>query len=229
MFSVVFFYTYKITFIDGDYYYGSRASIVTPKEDSGYVGSPKTHKDKWKTHAFSKTILNVFENLKEVQEEEIRLIKPVYRTDPQCLNENCGGRINHTPEVRKKISAKVKGRTQSEETKSKRSKAQKGKPRGPMSDETKRKLREARIGQSSWNRGIAHTEETKQKMSNFHKNRIRKPHSEKTKQKMSETKRGSNNPNYGKKHKHSDETKLKISEAVKKRHATRRLTENPKA
>ena len=66
---MTYFYTYKINFVDGFYYFGSRKTEVKPKDDI-YWGSPKTHKDKWKTTMFSKTILNVFENGKEMMNEE---------------------------------------------------------------------------------------------------------------------------------------------------------------
>lgn len=87
--------------------------------DDIYWGSPKTHKDKWNTMMFHKTILDVFETSEEMLEEENRLIKPVYKTDPHCLNENFGGRINYTPEVRKKMKDFASERIHSSETKQK--------------------------------------------------------------------------------------------------------------
>jgi hypothetical protein len=204
------FYTYKITFVDDDYYYGSRAAIVPPEEDNDYVGSPKTHKEKWKTHTFSKTILNRFQTDKEMIEEENNLIRPVYRTDPHCLNENCAGRINMTPEVRRKISAARIGKKRkpfSEEHKRKISEAKKDRT---LSDEHKRKLREARKGRT-------HSEETKKKLSEAQKGKPGKPISEETRRKMSEAKKGNQNRK-GKVL--TDETKRKLREAAKGRQRT---------
>ena len=84
------FYTYKIIFNDGHYYYGMRKSIGSPEEDI-YWGSPKTHKDKWRTMMYSKEIINVYTDCTECAQAEIELIKPVYRADPLCLNENFAG------------------------------------------------------------------------------------------------------------------------------------------
>lgn len=89
----------------------------------------------------------------------------------------------------------------------------KGKKRGPMSEEQKQKLSEAlkgRIISEAWKRklseaqkGRKHTLETRQKMSETRKGI---PRSEETKQKISDAKKGK---------KLSEETKRKISEAKK--------------
>jgi len=82
-----YFYTYKIQFVDGYYYYGSRQSKVDPKSDI-YWGSPKTHKEKWNTTHYEKTILNVFECGEEMLREETELIGDKYKTDEFCLNQH---------------------------------------------------------------------------------------------------------------------------------------------
>lgn len=84
---MTYFYTYKINFVDGFYYFGSRKSNVEPQDDV-YWGSPKTHKDKWKTTMFFKTILNIFEDGKQMMNKETELIGDRYKTDPLCLNQH---------------------------------------------------------------------------------------------------------------------------------------------
>lgn len=76
------------------------------------------------------------------------------------------------------------------------------------SEETRQKMREARLGTKA-------SDETKRKLSEAHKNRPRAPHSEETKKKLSiiakeRFKDPKNNPMYGKKH--SDESKKKIGD-----------------
>ena len=83
----MYFYTYRIDFVDGYYYYGSRKSKVKPEEDK-YWGSPKTHKEKWNTTMYWKTILNVFGVDNGMLEEETNLIGDNYKNDPFCLNQH---------------------------------------------------------------------------------------------------------------------------------------------
>jgi hypothetical protein len=80
------------------------------------------------------------------------------------------------------------------------------------SEESKKKMSEARKGIEPWNKGKTniYSEETKRKISETLKG---KTHSEEFKKKMSEVTKGENNPFYGKTH--SEETKRKISEAKK--------------
>lgn len=89
-------YTYKITFKEvPHYYYGVHKE---KKYDDEYLGSPITHKHYWEHYTPQKEILKEFpctdEGWIEANEEERSLIKPVYNTDPYCLNENCGGIIS---------------------------------------------------------------------------------------------------------------------------------------
>lgn len=154
-------YTYKITFVDGFYYFGSRKSKVKPEEDV-YWGSPYTHKDKWKTTMFFKEILCVYETYNECSDREVELIKPVYKTDPFCLNENCRGRINQTPEMRRKKSELRKGQTLPEETKQKISKTKKGRT---LSDYHCKRISEGK-------KGVPNSEEHKQKTGEWTKHSI---------------------------------------------------------
>jgi general stress protein YciG len=89
-------YTYKITFEEvPHYYYGVHKE---DKFDEYYMGSPVTHKWMWDFYTPQKQVLELFdysdEGYTEAEKVEKRLIRPVFNTDPLCLNENCGGRIS---------------------------------------------------------------------------------------------------------------------------------------
>lgn len=105
-------------------------------------------------------------------------------------------------------SCAQKGRKHSEETKKKMSESQKGEKNHSygkhLTEEHKRKLSEA-------NKGKTVSEVTRGKLSVASKGRCL---SEETKRKLSIALSGENSPNYGRKH--SDETKRKRSESVKK-------------
>lgn len=83
----MYFYTYRIDFVDGYYYYGSRKSKVKPEEDK-YWGSPKTHKEKWNTTMYWKAILSVFDDPSDMLNEERLLIGDNYKEDSLCLNQH---------------------------------------------------------------------------------------------------------------------------------------------
>jgi hypothetical protein len=87
------YYTYKILFEDGFYYYGVRKTDLNPEKDP-YTGSPVTFAEKWKTTPFTKEVLQTFESWELACETEVKLIKKVFKTDPPCLNRNCGGAIH---------------------------------------------------------------------------------------------------------------------------------------
>jgi len=79
-----------------------------------------------------------------------------------------------------------------------------------ISEETRKKIGDARKGKKSPNYGKNHSKEARQRMSESSKG---KTASEETKQRMSEAQKGAKNPNYGKIA--SEETKEKISKANK--------------
>lgn len=84
-------YIYKITFKEvPHYYYGVHKE---KKYDDEYLGTPITHKHYWEDYTPQKEILKEFpytdEGWIEANEEERKLIKPVYKIDPYCLNEAC--------------------------------------------------------------------------------------------------------------------------------------------
>ena len=74
----MYFYTYRIDFVDGYYYYRSRKSKVKPEEDK-YWGSPKTHKERWNTTMYLKTVLNLFNDPSDMLNEETLLIGDNYK------------------------------------------------------------------------------------------------------------------------------------------------------
>jgi hypothetical protein len=84
------YYTYKILFQDGFYYYGVRKTDLNPEEDP-YTGSPVTFAEKWKTTPFTKELIQVFESWEQASEAEVKLIREVFKKDPFCLNRNCAG------------------------------------------------------------------------------------------------------------------------------------------
>lgn len=85
------YYTYTIHFVDGYYYHGyHKHEGVDPLTD-GYWGSPVTHKEKWLTTMHWKEITGLYETRDEVTFAEKETIRPVFSTDPYCLNANCNG------------------------------------------------------------------------------------------------------------------------------------------
>ena len=105
-------YVYKITFLEvPHYYYGVHKEKVFNEE---YFGSPYTHKNYWEKYTPQKEILELFDfndnGWIQAQKVEKDYIKPVYNTDPHCLNENCGGlfSLEHQRINGKKGSEKAK-------------------------------------------------------------------------------------------------------------------------
>lgn len=86
----MYYYTYRINFVDLYYYIGKRTCYCPPAEDI-YWGTPITHKDKWNTTMFWKEITGVWESAEILGEQEKKQIEPYYKSDPFCLNMNCGG------------------------------------------------------------------------------------------------------------------------------------------
>lgn len=98
----------------------------------------------------------------------------------------------------------ITGHIMSDETKRKISEAKLGHKKGAMSEETRRKMSEAK-------KGSVHSEETKHKISEAIKGRERGAMSEETKRKISESHKGV------KMGAPSEETRRKISESIKLR------------
>lgn len=100
----------------------------------------------------------------------------------------------------------IHGTNVSDERREASGKYWKGKKRGPMSEETKKKLSEIHKGRTPWIKGKHHTEETKRKLSEAQKGVKRGPLSEDQKRKQSEAMKG---------HTVSEETRQKIRESLK--------------
>jgi len=93
-----------------------------------------------------------------------------------------------------------------------------------LSEEHKQKLSEANKGQIPWNKGLTgvYSKESLQKMSEAAKRRISFPCSEETKMKISEALKGEKNPNYGK------HPSLEIRQKMSLAHKGKKLSEENK-
>ena len=213
-------YTYKVTFEEiPDWYWGAHKE---KKYGDGYLGSPETHAWKWEFYTPHLEILELFpytdEGWKKAREVEDRCIRPDLN-NPLCLNENCGGSTSleirrktgkqmfqqgrgiHSPEARRKQKEMMTGREVSQETRTLLSEINKGNKHclGRVhSDETKRKIAEARKKQSPPTLGKKLSDETKEKMSAAQKGRVL---TEEHKKKLSEAKKGKKRGPYKKKEK----------------------------
>jgi hypothetical protein len=106
------YYTYTIRFVDGYYYHGYHKLGKKEPLIDGYFGSPVTHREKWLTTMHWKEITGLYESHPEVQFAEQKAIRPVFSTDPFCLNANCNGII--PPELAR-IGARRAGKKAGEE------------------------------------------------------------------------------------------------------------------
>ena len=106
------YYTYTIYFVDGYYYHGYHKLGDKEPLIDGYYGSPVTHKEKWLTTMHWKEMTGLYESHPEVQFAEQEAIRPVFNTDPYCLNANCNGII--PPELAR-IGAKKAGKKAGED------------------------------------------------------------------------------------------------------------------
>lgn len=88
------FYVYVIRFVDGHYYYGYHPTYGNDPQFDNYYGTPVTHREKWLDTMHWKDILGLYETFEEADTAEQALIRPCYKTDPLCLNENCGGAVS---------------------------------------------------------------------------------------------------------------------------------------
>jgi len=224
------------------YYIGCRVSKIIPHNDE-YWGSGVRIGHAIKKHgtgSFKKEILHECDNKQTMYDLERKLVHSELLTDPLCYNLVMGGqggwkkKSQHvSPETRKKISDKARGRKmppRSKEHCERIAKANTGKKASP---ETREKMRLARLGKSSPNKGHKTSDETKKLLSKIGKGRKL---SEETKQKMSIAKKGYRHSTAAKRkmseswkartphkgYKHTEESKLKMSETRKRNHAARK-------
>ena len=217
-------YVYEITnLINGKKYIGKR-SCKCPIEEDKYMGSGKLLKkaiNKYGKENFKKEILQICKNEKEALEKEIYVINKLDATkNINYYNISNGGQGGNTKagyseeELRiysKKLSASLKGRKLSEETKMKISLSRKDKYKGenhPLygkhhSETTKKKI--------SMNSG-SKREEVRLKISKSSKG---KTLSNETKFKISESNKGKVPWNKGKAGYLTDDSRKRIGEANK--------------
>ena len=100
------YYTYTIWFVDGYYYHGYAKYRGRDPLTDGYFGTPVTNKGKWLTTMYWKEITGTYETLEEVTFAEQEAIRPVFNTDPYCLNAACNGLFSKEAAV---LGGKVAG------------------------------------------------------------------------------------------------------------------------
>lgn len=169
---MVYYYVYKITCTAGSfkdhYYIGQHKCHCLPEEDP-YKGSGVMIKKYYQKypHDYIKEILCLCKDADDLNQKEAEFIGDLYKTDQLCLNRRAGGgQPGMSDATRKKMSQARKGekccwygktgekaphygKHHSQETCDRMSAANKGKKRGPMSGETKRKLSECHRGEKS--------------------------------------------------------------------------------
>lgn len=186
---------YQITNLINDKIYIGVHAVENLEIDDGYMGSGLAIKGatrKYGLQNFKKKILAAFANKVSayLMEAEIVDLEFVLRED--TYNITCGGRGAQSGE-----NHSLYGKMPSEET--------------------RRKMSEAKQGEKNYWFGKEHSEETKTKMSVTQRgeknHRYGKSASEEAKQKLSDAQKGEKNPFYGRHH--SEETKAKQSEARK--------------
>lgn len=83
---IMYYYTYKVEFTNGDYYLGQHK---TTDLNDGYTGSGKKLKER--NDPFVYDILEFYNNQEELNTAERELIGDLWLTDPKCLNMKEGG------------------------------------------------------------------------------------------------------------------------------------------
>lgn len=158
--TLVFYLIYKITNkFDGKIYIGSHK---TKKIDDGYMGSGKYLNrayQKYGIENFTKEILFVFDNAKEMYAKEAELVNEDFLAEANTYNLKRGGmggfdfinenKLNLTNQIKATLSAQ---------------KANKGRKGRPMSEEHKRRLAEITKNSPGRFLGKTHSIETIQKM-----------------------------------------------------------------
>jgi len=186
---------YKITNPKGAVYIGESNDIIRRWNREYKYLKCKSQRKLYNSFMFYGVENHTFEIVKECTVKEIPYYERYYQEYYNVLDKEFGLNLMYRNTNEKK-------QVQSEDTRKRRSEAQKGKKhseeskqkmRKPKSEETKQKMRE---NSKDKNKGKKLSEETKQK--------LRKPKSKEARRKMSESMKG---------RKKSEETKQKMSEA----------------
>lgn len=175
---------------------------------------------KYGLKAFDWKVIDTADTLEDLNVLEELWIEAERTVVPGGYNLRTGGENSLPSEkTKKRMSVAQKGKKLSDKTKSKISKALKGRKGRKSSIETRKKISEILKGNKN-SVGRKHSSETKQKISEAGKGQ---KHSEEAKQKMSAARKG---------RKYSAKTKRKMSEAQKGKHTTlatrRRMSEAQK-
>lgn len=156
-------------------WYGGAHS--TNNLNDGYLGSGVALKEsirKYGKSAHERVVLCHFKNREDLLECEAAWIDKVATNDPTCLNRKTGGHgggSTHSAASRAKMSASQRGnkncvgRVVTEETRRRISEAKLGRPGHPMSHAHKERLRALRAGKPSPNKGTKFSAEHKEALS----------------------------------------------------------------
>lgn len=146
-------YTYRVRYADGKSYVGVRSCHTDVYDDAAYIGSSKHTPDEL---FVSKEILGIFPTREDAVAHEIELhalwnvaqSDKFYNRSRQTSSkfDTTGVSFDRSAEHNEKIRAALTGRQRSPQECAAISKAKKGKPHAPHSEETKRKLSEKRKG-----------------------------------------------------------------------------------
>ena len=159
-------YTYQIHYSDEKSYIGVRSCKTDPCKDAAYIGSSKHTPN----HLFVyKEVLGVFSTREEAVAHEIELHKLLdvaksdrfYNRARQTSSkfDTSGVNLDRSEEHNNKIQAALTGRKRSQRECLQISLGKKGKPLGPHSEETKKKLSDKRKGVPGFLKGQRHKPE----------------------------------------------------------------------
>ena len=167
------YYTYRIDFVDGTYYLGSRKSKSETAEEDLYWGSPVTNKEKWMTTMYGKTIISSTNSVELNRRCEHAFIGDKWKTDDRCLNATNGLAAitpEHLPQShRDAISKALKGRPKTAQEKARLSATRLVGDYSPT-DEVREKISKSKMGvpnpkSGESRRGVPLSEERKANMS----------------------------------------------------------------
>lgn len=236
-------YTYLIRhIITGLVYYGYRSSNkVEPHLDLWvhyFTSSPAVHKliDEYGADSFEVEIRKVFDTKESAAKWETKVLRRCkVLEDKRWINQNIAGYIVPTEESRKKISEYHKGKPKSNEHKKNLSESQKGKPKVNSKNKTpeyRALMSKLKSGANNPMYGKGCTPERAAKIGAANKGKVPankgKPMSEEQKQKLREKMLGrkvdpeviARRVEKQRGQKRSEETKAKISAALKARRAS---------